>query len=71
MEQKGEGTWTATTADAGCDLPPEWASGAWLFAPMTEGTAEELEEARFELLPHHVVALASDKRDILQEYDRL
>jgi len=52
--------------EAGCEITPSWASGAKLFVPCTESQVLELEQAGFELMDHHVLALREDKEVISQ-----
>merc|ERR1711920_575439 len=48
----------AQVHEAGCEVLPEWASGAVLLAPLTR---EQAAEAGLELRAHHVVAAQIDQ----------
>jgi len=44
--------------DAGCQLQPEWANGAWLLVPVTE---EMFREAKLDTCAKHILALVDDE----------
>ncbi|CAE8667845.1 unnamed protein product, partial [Polarella glacialis] len=48
----------AMVLEAGCELRPEWAGGAWLLLPLTR---EQFEEAGLETTPVHIIALSRDE----------
>lgn len=48
-------------SDAGCEIIPQGVCGPKLFVPCTGVQLEELKEAGFELLDHHILALREDK----------
>ena len=49
--------------DAGCDILPDWANGAIIFAPLTE---QQAEEADVELHAHHIV-VAQQNQKLVEE----
>jgi hypothetical protein len=53
---------------AGCEIAPRGACGPKLFVPCTAVQLEELKEAGFELLDHHILALRGDKALINQAF---
>lgn len=58
----------ATVADAGCELKPQWAGGAWMLLPLTH---EQFQEAGLRTGPRHIVALSRDEwavRQALQQH---
>ncbi|CAE8594875.1 unnamed protein product [Polarella glacialis] len=48
----------AMVLEAGCELRPKWAGGAWLLLPLTR---EQFEEAGLEPTPVHIIALSRDE----------
>merc|ERR1712125_203024 len=51
---------------AGCEIAPGGNCGPKFFVPCTKNQLEELNEAGFELLDHHILALRGDKALINQ-----
>ena len=53
----------AQVEDAVCDILPDWANGAIIFAPLTE---QQAEEADVELRAHHIV-VAQQNQKLVEE----
>jgi len=60
----------AVVAEAGCELRPKWAGGAWILLPMTPG---QFEESALELGEVHILVLDRDEdavRKALRSVDK-
>lgn len=49
--------------EAGCELQPDWANGAWILLPMTK---EQYDEAQLCTCPYHVIVRKEDEDTLIQ-----